>query len=621
MNYLSIEKISKTYGLKTLFTDISLGIDKGQKVGLVAKNGMGKSTLLKIIAGKEVPDKGEVVLRNGITVSFLDQSDSFEKNQTIKSFLYDNPRFDCIKRYEYLLETDPGGEAFQTAMEDMTRLNAWDTEQQIHKILNALGVNDIHKNMQNLSGGEIKRIALSKVLLDDADLIILDEPTNHLDLDMIEWLEVYLAQKNITLFMVTHDRYFLETVCNEIVEIDGGTTYKYTGNFSYYLEKRAMRYEIEEQTIDKAKNLMRKELEWIRRQPKARGTKQKARVDAFDDIKELASQKIDKSELELQVKHTRLGTKVIEFHKVSKQYGEKVLLNNFSYNFKAGEKIGIVGRNGVGKSTFINMIMDQVEPDSGKIVIGDTIKFGYYEQKGLKYKEGKKVIEVVKDIAEFIPLEKGKVIGASQLLEKFFFPKHMHYNFVDDLSGGEKKRLYLITILLKNPNFMILDEPTNDLDIYTIQTLENFLETYGGCLIVISHDRYFIDKTCDHIFYMKGEGEIKDINGNYTAYRDYLQEEEKAVANKKQAAPEKEKTNYKDKPIISNNKKQEYLKLEEKIAKLEKEKKEVEKKMYEGTPSNEEVLELGEKINSLSTEIDEHTERWMEMAEEMGDAL
>ena len=623
MNYLSIEKISKTYGLKTLFEDISFGIDKGNKVGLVAKNGTGKSTLLKIIAGKETPDAGEVVLRNGITVAFLDQDDSFNKDQTIKSFLYDNPKFECIKRYEELLERDPGGEAFQKAMEDMTRLNAWDTEQQIHKILNALGVKDINKNMSKLSGGEIKRIALSKVLLDEADLIILDEPTNHLDLDMIEWLEVFLAQKNLTLFMVTHDRYFLETICDEIIEIDAGTSFKYTGNFSYYLEKRAMRYEIEEQTIDKAKNLMRKELEWIRRQPKARGTKQKARVDAFDDIKELAGQKIDKSELELQVKHTRLGTKVIEFHNVNKAYKDLILLNNFSYNFKAGEKIGIVGRNGVGKSTFINMIMDKIEPDSGKIVIGDTVKFGYYEQKGMSYKEGKKVIEVVKDIAEYIPLEKGKTISASQLLEKFFFPKHMHYNLVDSLSGGEKKRLYLITILLNNPNFMILDEPTNDLDIYTIQALENFLESYGGCLIVISHDRYFIDKTCDHIFYMKGAGEIKDINGNYTSYREelLLEEEEKAAAKKKKKDPVvvEEKSSHKEKPAISNNKKQEYLKLEQKIASLEKSKKELEAKMYAGSLPNEEVLEIGEKINSLSSEIEEKTMEWMEVAELMED--
>jgi len=620
MNYLSIEKISKTYGLKTLFEDISFGIDKGNKVGLVAKNGTGKSTLLKIIAGKETPDKGEVVLRNGITVAFLDQSDSFNKDQTIKSFLYDNPKFECINRYEELLESDPGGEAFQKVMEDMTRLNAWDTEQQIHKVLNALGVKDINKNMKTLSGGEIKRIALSKVLLDEADLIILDEPTNHLDLDMIEWLEVFLAQKNLTLFMVTHDRYFLETICDEIIEIDAGTCFKYTGNFSYYLEKRAMRYEIEEQTIDKAKNLMRKELEWIRRQPKARGTKQKARVDAFDGIKELASQKIDKSELELQVKHTRLGTKVVEFHKVNKAYNDLILLKDFSYLFKAGEKIGIVGRNGVGKSTFINMIMNQVKPDSGKIVLGDTVVFGYYEQKGMSYKEGKKIIEVVKDIAEFIPLEKGKTIGASQLLEKFFFPKHMHYNLVESLSGGEKKRLYLITILLKNPNFMILDEPTNDLDIYTIQALENFLETYGGCLIVISHDRYFIDKTCDHIFYMKGAGEIKDINGNYTAYREelLLEEKEKAGANKKKPAVTEEKPSHKEKPAISNNKKQEYHKLEQNIANLEKKKKDLEAKMYAGSMSNEEVLEIGEKINALNSEIDNKTMDWLELAELMG---
>ena len=416
--------------------------------------------------------------------------------------------------------------------------------------------------------------------------------------------------------MVTHDRYFLESICNEIIEIDGGVSFKYKGNYSYYLEKRAERYANDQVNVDKAKSLMKKELEWLRRQPKARGTKQKARIDSFDGIKEAANKKIDTATLELRVLSTRLGTKILEFHKVSKAFGDKNILDTFSYNFTRSEKIGIVGRNGTGKTTFINMIQNELEPDSGKIVVGDTVLFGYYNQKGMKFKEGAKVIDVIKDIASFIPLEKGKTITAAQMLEKFFFPKNMHYQFVHLLSGGEQKRLYLLTILMGNPNFLILDEPTNDLDIYTIQALENFLELFQGCLIVISHDRYFIDKVCEHIFYFEGEGKIKDIIGNYTSYRNYLLKKEEA---KKIPVPKKVVQEYKTKPTISNNKRKEFMKLEDEIARLEGKKKQLAEKMFQEGLENEEILKLGKELETLEERIDEKTILWMEISEMMNE--
>ncbi len=630
MNYVSIENISKSFGIKILFEEVTFGIDKGDKIALVAKNGTGKSTLLKIIKGIETPDTGQVIMRNDTTIGFLDQADSFEKYETIKDYIFDSPKFQIVQQYEELAMNAPESNEFQDAMEEMNRIGGWDAEQQAQKILSVLGHHDFERSVKKMSGGEHKRLALAKVLLNEPDVLILDEPTNHLDLDMIEWLEEYLSQKNLTLFMVTHDRYFLESICSDIIELDGGVCYKYKGNYSYYLEKRAERFASDQVTIDKAKNLMKKELEWLRRQPKARGTKQKARVDAFDGIKEAATKKIDNSKLELKVLSTRLGTKILEFHNVSKSFGDNVMLDKFSYNFKKNEKIGIVGKNGVGKTTFINMIMSELEPDAGKIVTGDTVKFGYYNQKGMTFKDGKKVIDIVKDIAEAIPLEKGKSITAAQLLEKFFFPKSMHYQHVELLSGGEKKRLYLLTILLENPNFLILDEPTNDLDIYTIQALENFLDLFQGCLIVISHDRYFIDKVCDHIFYFKGEGKIKDILGNYTKYRELLmadnernrivkREEKGDKADKYDISESKavDKKDYKTKSVISNNKRKEFMKLEDQIAKLEVKKKELANKMYQEELTTEELADLGTQLENLTKELDEKTMAWMEIAELM----
>jgi len=614
MNYISIENISKSFGIRTLFQDITFGIDKGSKIALVAKNGMGKTTLLKIITGTETPDTGDVIFRNGITIGFLNQVDDFSEYKNVKDFIYDNEKFAIVKRYEELLVSAPESDEFMDVTEEMTLQNGWDAEQKAQKILSVLGHPDFEKSLEKMSGGELKRLALAKVLLNEPDVLILDEPTNHLDLDMIEWLEEYLSQKNLTLFMVTHDRYFLESICNELIEIDGGVSFKYKGNYSYYLEKRAERYAVDQVNVDKAKSLMKKELEWLRRQPKARGTKQKARVDAFDGIQEAANKKIDTATLELKVLTTRLGTKILEFHKVSKAFGDKNILDKFSYNFSRNEKIGIVGRNGAGKTSFIKMIQNELQPDSGKIVVGDTVLFGYYNQKGMNFKEDAKVIDVIKDIASFIPLEKGKTITAAQMLEKFFFPKNMHYQFVHLLSGGEQKRLYLLTILMANPNFLILDEPTNDLDIYTIQALENFLELFQGCLIVISHDRYFIDKVCEHIFYFEGEGKIKDILGNYTSYRNYLK---KIEDGKRKPAPKKVVEEYKTKPAVSNNKRKEFMKLEDEIARLEKKKKELSVKMYQEGVDNGELQKIGKEITETSDLIDEKTLLWMEISEIM----
>ena len=630
MNYISIENVSKSYGIKILFEEVTFGIDKGDKIALVAKNGTGKSTLLKIIKGIETPDTGQVIMRNDTTIGFLDQADSFDQYETIKDYIFDSPKFKIVQEYEKLALDAPESNEFQDAMEEMNRIGGWDAEQQAQKILSVLGHHDFERSVKKMSGGEHKRLALAKVLLNEPDVLILDEPTNHLDLDMIEWLEEYLSQKNLTLFMVTHDRYFLESICSDIIELDGGACSKYKGNYSYYLDKRAERFASDQTTIDKAKNLMKKELEWLRRQPKARGTKQKARIDAFDAVKEAATKKIDNSTLELKVLSTRLGTKILEFHNVSKSFGDNKMLDKFSYNFKRSEKIGIVGKNGVGKTTFINMIMDELDPDAGKIVTGDTVKFGYYNQKGMTFKPGKKVIEVVKDIAESIPLEKGKSITALQLLEKFFFPKNMHYQHVELLSGGEKKRLYLLTILLENPNFLILDEPTNDLDIYTIQALENFLDLFQGCLIVISHDRYFIDKVCDHIFYFKGEGQIKDILGNYTKYRELLmadneqqriekREEKGEKAEKYDISESKaaEKKDYKTKPTISNNKRKEFMKLEDQIAKLETKKKEITEKMYNPDLTPDGLQKLASELKETGETLDEKSMLWLEIAEMM----
>jgi ATP-binding cassette subfamily F protein uup len=618
MNYLSVENLTKSFGIRVIFENLTFGIDKGDKVAIVAKNGYGKSTLLKILCGDGTEDSGRIVYRKGIRVDYLEQAENFDPEQVIfdEVLSTDTRETNAIKAYEKAMLNPEDTEMFEQAFEEMNATNAWDYDVKINTILDRLKLSNKQQKLGELSGGQKKRVALAKVLINEPDIMILDEPTNHLDLDMIEWLESYLANANSTIIMVTHDRYFLEVVCNTIFELEDLSIYKYKGNFSYYLEKKAEREEILQATIGKAKNLMRTELEWIRRQPKARGTKQKARVDAFEGIKEVATQKVKKDELEIRVQMNRLGSKIVEIHKLGKQFGDINILNDFSYVFKRGEKIGIVGANGSGKSTFLNMLTGSEQPTKGKIVVGDTVVMGYYHQDGMKFKDDQKVIDVIKDIAEFIPLTKGKKMSAAQFLEKFLFPKQMHYNEVAKLSGGEKKRLYLMTILMKNPNFLILDEPTNDLDIFILGVLEDYLEFFEGCLIIVSHDRYFIDKLVDHTFYFKGGGEIKDIIGNYTTYRAFLKNEQ--AATKREAKKEvaaKIETEEKEKTKLSYKEQVEFDQLEDQIAKLEIEKTEITDKLNAGDVDSEEINNLSMRIGEITKEIDEKESRWIELSE------
>ncbi|HBY69450.1 MAG TPA: ABC transporter, partial [Flavobacteriaceae bacterium] len=496
MNYLSVENISKSYGERILFTDISFGINQGQKIGFVAKNGTGKTSLLNILSGADVPDTGEVVYRKNLKVSFLSQEPNLDSKLTIEETILasDNPILHTISKYERALENPEDTEAYQAAFDAMDAQDAWDFETKYKQILSKLKLDDLNQKVASLSGGQKKRLALAIALLTNPDLLVMDEPTNHLDLEMIEWLEDLFAKENFTLFMVTHDRYFLERVCNEIIELDEGNLYSYKGNYSYYLEKRDARIENQATETEKAKQLYKKELDWMRRQPKARTTKSKSRIEDLHEIKSRASKRLNDHEVQLELNMERLGTKVVELHNISKAYDDKELFTNFEYNFLRGERVGIIGKNGTGKSTFLNILTGKQEPDTGKVVIGETVKFGYYTQKGINIKEGQKVIDVVREFGDYIPLKKGRQISAQQLLERFLFDRKKQYDFVDKLSGGERKRLYLCTVLIRNPNFLILDEPTNDLDIVTLNVLESFLLDFPGCLIVVSHDRYFMDK-------------------------------------------------------------------------------------------------------------------------------
>lgn len=620
MNYLSVENLTKSFGDRIIFKDLTFGVDKGDKVAIVAKNGEGKTTLLNILCGDGSEDSGRIVFRKELRVDYLEQVESFDKKKTVIEEVLDadTPETGAIKLYQKALENLEDQEAYDMAQEQMNALNAWDYDVRIKTVLSELKLDEEQQIMGELSGGQRKRVALAKVLINEPDIMILDEPTNHLDLDMIEWLESFLSQTQSTIIMVTHDRYFLEVICNTIFELSDQTIYRYNGNYSYYLEKKAEREEILQATIGKAKNLMRKELDWIRRQPKARGTKQKARVDAFSGIKEVATQKIQKDELEIRTQMNRLGSKIVELHKLGKAYGDKKIINDFSYVFKKGEKLGVVGPNGSGKSTLLNMLVGSVEPDKGKIVIGDTVVMGYYHQDGLKFKPEKRVIEIIKDIAEFIPLMKGKKLSAAQFLEMFLFPKDMHFNYVDKLSGGEKKRLYLMTILMKNPNFLILDEPTNDLDIFTLGVLEDYLEAFEGCLIIVSHDRYFLDKLVDHTFYFRGDGEIKDIIGNYTAYRKYLSEERSAEKQEKKAvaqAKETEKDKDSQKRKLTYKEQQEFDSIEGEIAKLEKERNELMEKMNAGNEDSTKVNDMAIRLGEIGKLIEEKEMRWLELSE------
>ncbi|MDO7612185.1 MAG: ATP-binding cassette domain-containing protein, partial [Flavobacteriaceae bacterium] len=523
MNLLSVENISKSYGELVLFEQLSFGVNKDQKIALIAKNGSGKTAILNILSGLDQPDQGMVNYRKDIKVSFLAQEPILAENSTIEQCILasDNEVLKVIANYEKALLDMDNADGYQKAFDAMDRHAAWDFETQYQQILSKLKLDDLQLKVSALSGGQKKRVALANALLNKPDLLILDEPTNHLDLEMIEWLEVYFAKENITLFMVTHDRYFLERVCNEIVELDQGQLYTYKGNYAYYLEKKEARLSQEQVEQHKSKRLFKKELDWMRRQPKARTTKSKSRIDDFAQIKERAHQRRQDHEIQLEIDMERMGTKILECHKLFKSFGDKSILDGFDYNFLRGERIGIIGKNGTGKSTFLNILTGKESVDGGKIVVGDTIKFGYYTQDGIPSKSGQKVIDVIREFGDYIPLKKGRQISAQQLLERFLFDRKKQYDFVEKLSGGERKRLYLCTVLIQNPNFLILDEPTNDLDIVTLNVLESFLLDYPGCLLVVSHDRYFMDKIVDHLFVFRGAGYIEDFPGNYSDFRAY----------------------------------------------------------------------------------------------------
>lgn len=620
MNYLSVENISKSFGELKLFKDLSFGINEGQKVGFVAKNGTGKTSLLHILAGTDAPDDGRVVYRKDITTAFLAQEPDLDPTLTVEQTIFagDNEILRVISRYEKALENPEDADAYQQAFEDMERVQAWDFETQYKQILFKLQLEDLHKLVGDLSGGQKKRLALANMLLHKPDFIIMDEPTNHLDLDMIEWLEEYFRKENFTIFMVTHDRYFLERVCNEIVELEEGQLFTYKGNYSYYLDKKDARIAVDQINTDKAKQLFKKELDWMRRQPKARTTKSKSRIEDFHEIKDRASKRRNDHTVQLEINMERLGSKIVELHKVSKSYEDKPILDKFEYNFLKGERIGIIGKNGTGKSTFLNILTGKIQPDSGKVIIGDTIKFGYYTQGGIQAKPGQKVIDVIKEFGEFIPLAKGRQISAGQLLERFLFDRKKQYDFVEKLSGGERKRLYLCTVLIQNPNFLILDEPTNDLDIVTLNVLENFLLDFPGCLVVVSHDRYFMDKIVDHLFVFKGNTEILDFPGNYSDFRDYEESQAlEASSTPKETLPtpeKKQKDNSQSASGLTYNEKKEFGKLEKEIANLEKRKVTLQNKFLEDL-SKEEIEKTSIELKRVSDEIEVKENRYFELGE------
>ncbi len=616
MNLLSVENIAKSYGDLVLFNDLSFGINAGQKVALLAKNGSGKTSILKIMAGEDSPDRGMVNYRKGIRMSFLAQEPKLDPTKTVEETIFasDNEILDIIHRYEKALEHPEDEKNYQEAFEAMEQNQAWDFETQYKQILFRLKLDNLKALVGDLSGGQQKRLALANALLNKPELLILDEPTNHLDLEMIEWLEVFFSKEKISLFMVTHDRYFLERVCNQIIELDQGNLYPYTGNYSYYLEKKEARLEQETTEHHKAQQLYKKELDWMRRQPKARTTKSKSRIDDFKSIKESALQRRKNHEVQLELNMERLGNKVIELHKVSKAFGDKIILNSFDYNFQNGERIGIIGKNGSGKSTFLNLLTQKTNLDSGKIVYGETLKIGYYTQEGIRDTPGRKVIDVIRDFGEYIPLKKGRQISASQLLERFLFDRKKQYDFVEKLSGGERKRLYLCIVLIQNPNFLILDEPTNDLDIVTLGVLESFLLDFPGCLVVVSHDRFFMDKIVDHLFVFKGSGEILDFPGNYSDYRAYESLEPKE--NKQEVATKETSREDLHKKWLHNAKKT-FNKLETQIKKLEREKAVVETSFLDEGLNLDEIEKRSKELKVLQDKIEEKTEAWFTLGAEI----
>lgn len=616
MNYLSAESLSKSFRETWLFKDITLGVSRGDKIALVGANGAGKSTLLKILTGQIQSDSGKVVLREGIRTGYLQQQQNVPAETPVKSILFDesNKVAKVVRDYEDALH-DPHVDAnrMQNLLDLMSELNAWDYDAKVQEITGKLGVPSLDMKFGELSGGQRKRIFLAQLLLAEPDLIVLDEPTNHLDLEAIEWLEGYLSGVNVTLVMVTHDRYFLDNVANEIMELDRGKLYTYKGNYAFFLEKKAEREEMLRLEVDKARNLMRKELEWMRKQPKARGTKAKYRIDAFYELKEKASQNLKKDKMELDIQETRQGTKVLELHNISKSYNGVPMIDNFNYIFKKQDRLGIVGKNGVGKSTFLNLITGKIKADKGEIIPGVTTKMGYFTQESEDLNPAHRVIEEVKAIAEFITLADGSTVSASKFLDLFLFPPEKQYTFIDKLSGGERKRLQLLKVLITNPNFMILDEPTNDFDIDTLNVLEEFLEKFGGCLLLVSHDRYFMDHLVEQLFVFEGDGKITLFNGNYTDYRDWLEEKEilEAGTVKKEVVKEVKEAGKKS----TFKEKKEFDDIQKEIDKLENEKRTVTEKLNDQSLSHQQLTELGKRIEEITLELDTKTARWLELDE------
>ena len=619
MNYLNVENISKSYGELSLFENLSFSIHKDQKIAFIAKNGTGKTTILNILSGKDTPDSGQIIYRNDLRTTFLSQEPVLDQSLTVKETILksDNPILKVIKTYHTALEDPENSKLYQTAFDDMERYQAWDYETQYTQILHKLKLPDLNQKVGELSGGQQKRLALADTLLSKPDLLILDEPTNHLDLEMIEWLETFFAKENITIFMVTHDRYFLERVCSEIIELDEGSIYNYKGNYSYFLEKKEERIDREAIETNKSRQLFKKELGWMRRQPKARTTKSKSRIDDFYKIKERASKRRNDHEIQLEINMERLGSKILEIYKVSKAYDEKLILDKFEYVFQRGERIGIIGKNGTGKSTFLNMITGRIKPDSGKIILGETIKFGYYTQNGIKAKPMQKVIDVVKDYGEYIPLTKGKQISAQQLLERFLFSRKKQYDFVEKLSGGERKRLYLCTVLIQNPNFLILDEPTNDLDIITLNVLENFLLDFPGCLLVVSHDRYFMDKIVDHLFVFRGKGLVDNFPGNYSDYRTYEDSVSLVSDQKKMVKTTKPISTKQSLTKLSFNEQKELKNIESKLKSLEFDKKELESQFLVKDISMDTIELLSMNLKKILQVIEEKEQRWIDLNEKL----
>ena len=623
-SYLQVDKLTKSFGDLVLFEEITFGIAQGQKVGLIAKNGSGKTTLLNILAGKEDYDSGAVVFRNDLRVGYLEQTPHYPAGLTVLQacFYSPNETVRLIADYEQALASGDQSRLDELLLR-MDSLKAWDYEQRAKQILGQLKIHHFDQKVETLSGGQLKRVALANVLITEPELIILDEPTNHLDLEMTEWLEGYLSRANISILMVTHDRYFLDRVCSEIIEIDRKQLYQYKGNYSYYLEKRQERIDAQNADIDRASNLLRKELDWMRRQPQARGTKAKYRIDAFYELEKQAKQQHEQGKVNLDVKASYIGSKIFEAEHVSKRFGDLKIVEDFNYIFARYEKMGIVGNNGTGKSTFIKMLVGELEPDSGRFDVGETVRFGYYSQEGLQFDERMKVIDVVQDIAEYIDLGDGRKLGVSQFLNYFLFTPEKQHSYVHKLSGGEKRRLYLCTVLMRNPNFLVLDEPTNDLDIVTLNVLEEYLRGFKGCVIVVSHDRYFMDKVVDHLLVFHGNAEIQDFPGNYTQYRLWKemqteQERKKSAAApasndsaaKKSSRPEKEQ-----KKKLSFKERKEFESLDAEIPQLEEEKARLEVEMSSGTLSNDQLLAKSERIAALIAEIDEKTMRWLELSE------